>query len=108
MSQTQIILPTRLTPPHLGAVLTYFEIADRFVERQNHGDPSLGLEIAWHCMRAGRVREATLMGLADGSIHIFREAGDVYFKRAPKKLPSESSSSSKPKLLGVEVEAKSQ
>lgn len=29
MSQTQIILPTRLTPPHLGAVLTYFEIADR-------------------------------------------------------------------------------
>ena len=35
------------------------EIADRFVERQDHGDPSLGLEIAWHCMRAGRVREAT-------------------------------------------------
>jgi DNA-binding SARP family transcriptional activator len=35
------------------------EIADRFLERQDHGDPSLGLEIAWHCMRAGRVREAT-------------------------------------------------
>ena len=35
------------------------EIADRFVERQDHGDPGLGLEIAWHCLRAGRVREAT-------------------------------------------------
>ena len=29
MPKTQIILPTRLTPPHLGAVLKYFEAANR-------------------------------------------------------------------------------
>jgi tetratricopeptide (TPR) repeat protein len=35
------------------------KIADRFVDEQRRGNEDLGLEIAWHCMRAGRPREAT-------------------------------------------------
>jgi tetratricopeptide (TPR) repeat protein len=35
------------------------KIADRFVENHSRGEESLGLEIAWHCTRAGRMAEAT-------------------------------------------------
>ena len=35
------------------------KIADRFVQEQSQGDDTLGLEIAWHCIRAGRSAEAT-------------------------------------------------
>jgi DNA-binding SARP family transcriptional activator/type II secretory pathway predicted ATPase ExeA len=34
-------------------------IADRFIDKHKSGAEDLGLEIAWHCMRAGRVQEAT-------------------------------------------------
>jgi DNA-binding SARP family transcriptional activator/tetratricopeptide (TPR) repeat protein len=33
-------------------------IADRFIQRHRRGE-DLGLEIAWHCIRAGREKEAT-------------------------------------------------
>jgi DNA-binding SARP family transcriptional activator/tetratricopeptide (TPR) repeat protein/Cdc6-like AAA superfamily ATPase len=35
------------------------KIADRFIETQAFTGEMLGLEIAWHCVRAGRVQEAT-------------------------------------------------
>ncbi len=35
------------------------KIADRFVEVHRRGDETLSLEIAWHCIRAGRSVEAT-------------------------------------------------
>jgi tetratricopeptide (TPR) repeat protein len=34
-------------------------IADRFIDKHNRGESDLGLEIAWHCIRAGRGAEAT-------------------------------------------------
>ncbi|HEV2084433.1 MAG TPA: tetratricopeptide repeat protein, partial [Gemmatimonadales bacterium] len=34
-------------------------IADRFIDKHNRGESDLGLEIAWHCIRAGRAGEAT-------------------------------------------------
>lgn len=49
---------------YMGVPLTlrkvlHGKIADRFVEEHSRGDETLGLEIAWHCMRAGRIAEAT-------------------------------------------------
>jgi hypothetical protein len=35
------------------------KIADRLVEEHSRGDHSLGLQVAWHCIRAGRGHEAT-------------------------------------------------
>ena len=51
-------------------------IADRFIERLEGKDSGLGLEIAWHCIRAGRSEEAVphlLLGAteakAGGALH---------------------------------------
>jgi DNA-binding SARP family transcriptional activator/tetratricopeptide (TPR) repeat protein len=33
-------------------------VADRFIHGKDFSDSTSGLEIAWHCMRAGRIREA--------------------------------------------------
>jgi type II secretory pathway predicted ATPase ExeA/tetratricopeptide (TPR) repeat protein len=56
-------------------------IANRFIDKQKSGAEDLGLEIAWHCMRAGRVQEATpylLAGaresLAHGAVHSVERA----------------------------------
>ena len=45
-------------PATLRKVL-HGKIADRFVEEHSRGDETLGLEIAWHCIRAGRGPHAT-------------------------------------------------
>lgn len=45
-------------------------IADRLIEAERNGAAELGLEIAWHCMRAGRPEEASdylLRGARDAS-----------------------------------------
>lgn len=45
-------------------------IADRLLHSECHRPPSIGLEIAWHCMRAGRTGEAIphLLSGAGGAI----------------------------------------
>ena len=45
-------------PATLRRVL-HGKIADRFLEEHSLGDESLGLEVAWHCIRAGRGQHAT-------------------------------------------------
>jgi DNA-binding SARP family transcriptional activator/tetratricopeptide (TPR) repeat protein len=45
-------------PPTLRRVL-HGHIADRFIQHHKSGQDDLGLEIAWHCIRAGRDVEAT-------------------------------------------------
>jgi DNA-binding SARP family transcriptional activator/type II secretory pathway predicted ATPase ExeA len=45
-------------PQTLRRVL-HSEIADRFIQQHARGRTDLGLEIAWHCIRAGRVSEGT-------------------------------------------------
>jgi DNA-binding SARP family transcriptional activator/predicted ATPase len=45
-------------PPTLRRVL-HGNIADRFIHDRYLGDSDRGLEIAWHCIRAGRSEEAT-------------------------------------------------
>ena len=56
--------------------LLHGRIADALLERAAKGDDSLGLEIAWHCMRCGRKEEATkhlLLGarasIRGGAVH---------------------------------------
>jgi tetratricopeptide (TPR) repeat protein len=44
------------------------KIADRFVEEHSRGNHTLGLEVAWHCIRAGRGEEARPY-LLDGARH---------------------------------------
>jgi tetratricopeptide (TPR) repeat protein len=46
-------------PPSLRRIL-HCNIADRFIQQHGSGRADLGLEIAWHCIRAGRSEEATL------------------------------------------------
>jgi DNA-binding SARP family transcriptional activator/tetratricopeptide (TPR) repeat protein len=62
-------------PVSLRRVL-HGKIADRFVEEHSRGDGTLGLEIAWHCIRAGRGQQATpylldgaRRALARGALH---------------------------------------
>jgi DNA-binding SARP family transcriptional activator/tetratricopeptide (TPR) repeat protein len=62
-------------PTTLRRVL-HGKIADRFVEAHTRGDETLGLEIAWHCIRAGRGVQAMpylLTGarnaIAHGALH---------------------------------------
>jgi type II secretory pathway predicted ATPase ExeA/tetratricopeptide (TPR) repeat protein len=45
-------------PPTLRRIL-HGRIADRFIQQYSGGRDDLGLEIAWHCIRGGRVAEAT-------------------------------------------------
>jgi tetratricopeptide (TPR) repeat protein len=45
-------------PPSLRRLL-HTRVADQLMETEKQGTQALGLEIAWHCMRAGRVAEAT-------------------------------------------------
>jgi DNA-binding SARP family transcriptional activator/tetratricopeptide (TPR) repeat protein len=52
------------------------KIAERFVAKHSRGEDTLGLEIAWHCIRAGRAEQATpylLDGardsIAQGALH---------------------------------------
>jgi DNA-binding SARP family transcriptional activator/tetratricopeptide (TPR) repeat protein len=45
-------------PTSLRRVL-HGQIADRFIRDQLNGNDNLGLAIAWHCLRAGRTKEAT-------------------------------------------------
>jgi DNA-binding SARP family transcriptional activator/tetratricopeptide (TPR) repeat protein/type II secretory pathway predicted ATPase ExeA len=49
-------------------------IADRFIDKHKSGAEDLGLEIAWHCMRAGRVPEATDFLLAGARESLFHGA----------------------------------
>ncbi|MGH9196537.1 MAG: hypothetical protein ACRD1T_12445, partial [Acidimicrobiia bacterium] len=62
-------------PSSLRALL-HSHIADRFIQDEQTGSSALGLEIAWHCIRAGRTHEATpylLRGARDarnqGAVH---------------------------------------
>jgi len=62
-------------PQTLRRVL-HGNIADRFLQQHERGQRNINLEIAWHCMRAGRTVEATnhlLQGARDsvstGSLH---------------------------------------
>jgi DNA-binding SARP family transcriptional activator/tetratricopeptide (TPR) repeat protein len=51
------------------------KIADRLMQEHNRGTEDLGLEIAWHCMRAGRANEATF--------HLLRGAREAIRAGAP-------------------------
>jgi DNA-binding SARP family transcriptional activator/tetratricopeptide (TPR) repeat protein len=44
-------------PPTLRRVL-HGNLADRFIHKHTRGESDLGLEIAWHCIRAARGQEA--------------------------------------------------
>jgi predicted ATPase/DNA-binding SARP family transcriptional activator len=57
-------------PPTLRHVL-HGKIADRLIEQCWGGADELGLEVAWHCMRAGRPQEAT-SHLFSGARHAMR------------------------------------
>ena len=46
-------------PTALRKVL-HGQIADGFLDQEPGSSSTLGLEIAWHCMRAGRIDEATI------------------------------------------------
>ncbi|MGH9962493.1 MAG: hypothetical protein ACREBC_36160, partial [Pyrinomonadaceae bacterium] len=50
-------------------------IADRFIQEEEKGSEALGLQIAWHCTRAGRLSEATP--------YLLRGARDALRRGAP-------------------------
>jgi DNA-binding SARP family transcriptional activator/tetratricopeptide (TPR) repeat protein len=73
-------------------------IADRLIARDGPGMDGLGLEIAWHCMRAGRVDQATL--------HLMTGARDAVRAGAPQEA-ERALSSALPALEGESLEAAS-
>jgi DNA-binding SARP family transcriptional activator/tetratricopeptide (TPR) repeat protein len=67
-------------PPSIRHVL-HSQIADSLITRIGHGAEGLGLEIAWHCMRAARTAEATVFllcgareSLSVGAVHAAERA----------------------------------
>jgi hypothetical protein len=67
-------------PPTLRHVL-HSNIADRLITRAARGAEDLGLEIAWHCMRAARTAEATEF-LLSGARDSLRKGGVHAAERA--------------------------
>ncbi len=63
-------------------------IADVLLARAAEGDDSLGLEIAWHCMRCGRKEEATKHLLLGGRASIRRGAVHEAERRLESGLSS--------------------
>jgi DNA-binding SARP family transcriptional activator/tetratricopeptide (TPR) repeat protein len=84
-------------PSPLRRVL-HSHIADRLIARDGSGADGLGLEIAWHCMRAGRVDEATL--------HLMSGARDAVRAGAPQEA-ERALSSAMPALEGESLGAAS-
>jgi DNA-binding SARP family transcriptional activator/tetratricopeptide (TPR) repeat protein len=70
-------------------------IADRLIAKEEPGTEALGLEIAWHCMRAGRVDEATP--------HLMRGARDAVRSGAPQEA-ERALASAMPSLTGENLE----
>jgi DNA-binding SARP family transcriptional activator/tetratricopeptide (TPR) repeat protein len=73
-------------------------IADRLIARDGPGTDGLGLEIAWHCMRAGRVYEATP--------HLMSGARDAVRAGAPQEA-ERALTSAMPALAGESLETAS-
>jgi tetratricopeptide (TPR) repeat protein len=63
-------------------------IADVLLERAAKGDDSLGLEIAWHCMRCGRKEEATKHLLSGARVSISKGAVHEAERRLESGLSS--------------------
>jgi tetratricopeptide (TPR) repeat protein len=63
-------------------------IADVLLERAAKGDDSLGLEIAWHCMRCGRKEEATKHLLSGARVAIRKGAVHEAERRLSTGLPN--------------------
>jgi DNA-binding SARP family transcriptional activator/tetratricopeptide (TPR) repeat protein len=74
------------------------EIADRLIARATPGSDALGLEIAWHCMRAGRLEE--------GTVHLMSGARDAVRAGAPQEAEG-ALISALPMLEGESLEAAS-
>jgi DNA-binding SARP family transcriptional activator/tetratricopeptide (TPR) repeat protein len=74
------------------------EIADRLIARATSGSDALGLEIAWHCMRAGRLKE--------GTVHLMSGARDAIRAGAPQEAEG-ALTSALPVLEGESLEAAS-
>jgi DNA-binding SARP family transcriptional activator/tetratricopeptide (TPR) repeat protein len=68
-------------------------IADRLIQGQKAGSGQLGLEIAWHCIRAGRESEATP--------YLWRGAREALTRGAPQSA-ERALSSALPHLRGVD------
>lgn len=77
-------------PSPLRRVL-HSSIADHLINTEERGIEALGLEIAWHCMRAGRPSEATP--------HLMRGARDAIRSGAPQSA-ERALSSALPSLSG--------
>ena len=77
-------------PSPLRRVL-HSSIADHLLNTEERGIEALGLEIAWHCMRAGRTSEATP--------HLMRGAKDAIRSGAPQSA-ERALSSALPSLTG--------
>lgn len=85
-------------------MLLHERIADAFLARAATGDDSLGLEIAWHCMRCGRKEEATTHLLSGARAAIRRGAVHEAERRIGSGLSSLSGEALKEgRLLLVEL-----
>ena len=69
-------------------LLLHGRIADVLLDRAAKGDDSLGLEIAWHCMRCGRKEEATRHLLSGARASIRRGAVHEAERRLDSGLSS--------------------
>lgn len=80
------------------------KVADRLIQRSKDGEEMLGLAIAWHCVRSGRVDDAALWIVLGGKEAIARSAlgvAEEALTSALKYLPSPANHESG--LLLVEV-----
>lgn len=63
-----------LAVPSSVRKVLHSKVADRLIERAADGEEMLGLAIAWHCMRSGRVQEAGEWLIKGGNEAIERSA----------------------------------
>jgi len=73
-------------PPSLRRAL-HSSVVDRLLSEQEHSEAASGLEIAWHCFRAGRNKEATPYLLTGARDAIRNGAPDVAEHALASALP---------------------
>lgn len=81
-----------LAVPSSVRKVLHSKVADRLIQRSKSGEVMLGLAIAWHCIRSGRVREAGDWLLVGGEEAMAKSAlaeAEEALESASRHLPGE-------------------
>jgi DNA-binding SARP family transcriptional activator/tetratricopeptide (TPR) repeat protein len=93
-----------LAVPSSVRKVLHSQVADRLIQRSQDGEEMLGLAIAWHCVRSGRVAEASEWLMIGGREALRRSAlaeAETALESGKRHLPRDASVDSASLLVEV-------